>query len=131
MIWLCRHNGCRILEKLTKNLCVVRIQFREDIVEEKEWFFPRNFLHIFPQETYKSEQQNLIFSPRENIFCEFPSMIDFYSEIDFIEMRSNSCSADDEITFCIVCEEFEKMFFCYLSERMPFEEVYLDESWET
>ena len=48
MIWLSGHNCRCICEELTQYMCVIFIEFGEDIIEEEEWFFSRIFLHIFP-----------------------------------------------------------------------------------
>lgn len=42
-------------------------------------------------------------------------------------MRTDSCSSDDEITFCVFSEELQEMFLVDYSESMAFSE--LDSYW--
>lgn len=68
MIGLSGHDCRRIREELAEDMCVIFIKFGEDIIEQEEGFFSGIFLHIFPQESDKGEEENFIFSSREDIF---------------------------------------------------------------
>lgn len=68
MIGLSGHNRRSICEELTEDMCVIFIKFGEDIIEQEEGFFSRIFFHIFPEESHEGEEENFIFSSREDIF---------------------------------------------------------------
>jgi hypothetical protein len=74
MIGLSGHNRRSIREELAEDMCVIFIELWENIVEEEEWFFSGVFLHIFAEESDKSEEENLIFPSREDIFRRTPMM---------------------------------------------------------
>ncbi len=52
---------------------MISIEFREDIIEEKEWIFPGNLSDIFSEQSDKSQKKNLIFPTREDIFRWLPT----------------------------------------------------------
>ena len=110
MIGLGGHQRHAISEEFTEDVSVSSIEFREDIIEEKERFFARNFLDITTDSSYTGEQESLIFTTREYVFCEHPGIIFFNIKSYIIEMRANSRTSDGEISVEIFSYKIRESF---------------------
>lgn len=113
MIGLSGHNCSCICEELTENVCVIFVEFWEDIIEEEEGSFSGVFLHIFPEQSDEREEENFIFPSREDIFGSAPCPIYLDWKTNLIKVRANRRSSHHEVSLGVVGEEIQKCFFGY------------------
>lgn len=130
MIGLSRHNSRRIVKELTKYVSMVFIELWEDIVEEEKWSLSRTFMDVFPQETDKSEEKNLVFATGEDIFCWLPFIVYLDRKTHLIQMWSDSRSSYYEVSLRILTEELEEILCVDRRQRVTLLELDSYWSWE-